>query len=89
MEEIILKAKMGPPVSKLVGNHVVVEKTLQNASIVETHKGQNRRITDKKPISHAMLERRIKAAVDDAKGKTKAQGQLTLPWNLLTICGES
>jgi uncharacterized protein YicC (UPF0701 family) len=73
MEEIILKAKAGPPVSKLVGNHVEVTKALENASIVETHK--SRRITGKQSLNATMVRRELIATVKAAKNKTKREGK--------------
>jgi hypothetical protein len=76
MEEIILKAKAGPPVSKLVGNHIEVTKTLENASIVETQK--SRRITGKQSLNATIVRRRLNAAVKAGKDKTRAQGKQEL-----------
>jgi len=73
MEEIILKAKMGPLVSKLVGNHTVVSKALEDASIVETHK--NRRITGKQSLKAAMVRREVLAAVKAARKKDQSTRQ--------------
>ena len=73
MEEIILKAKAGPPVSRLVGNHVEVTKALENASIVETHK--SRRITGKQSLNATMVRRELIATVKAAKNKTKREGK--------------
>ncbi len=76
MEEIILQAKAGPPKSRLVGNHIEVTKKLANASIVETYK--KRRLTGKQPLSVAMAEQRIKAAIRAATDRTKVQAQAHL-----------
>ena len=73
MEEIILKAKAGPPVSRLVGNHVEVTKGLVDASIVETHK--KRRITGKQSLNANMVRRELLAVVQAAKKKTKREGK--------------
>jgi uncharacterized protein YicC (UPF0701 family) len=73
MEEIILKAKAGPPVSRLVGNHVEVTKALENASIVEKH--TKRRITGKQSLNATMVRRELLATVKAAKEKTKAEGK--------------
>jgi len=74
MEEIVLRAKIGPPVTKIVGRDVVIEKPLAAASLVERHLGANRRLKGKQPLQAATVERRIQAAVAEAKGKTKAEG---------------
>jgi hypothetical protein len=73
MDEIILKAKAGPPVSRLVGNHVEVTKGLVDASIVEKH--ANRRITGKQSLTAAMVRRELIATVKAAKKKTKKEGK--------------
>jgi len=73
MEEIILKAKAGPPVSKLVGNHVEVTKGLVDATIVEKHK--SRRITGKQSLKAAMVRRELIATVKAARDKTKREGK--------------
>ncbi len=73
MEEIILRAKAGPPKSKLVGNHIEVTKTLENASIVETHK--SRRITGKQSLNATIVRRQLVAAVKAGKDKTRAKGR--------------
>ena len=76
MEEIILKAKMGPPVSKLVNHHVVVTKALTSASLVETHK--SRRITGKQSLNATMVKRELIAAVRHARKQTKREGKITM-----------
>ena len=76
MEEIILKAEMGPPVSKLVNNHVVVTKALSSASLVETHK--SRRITGKQSLNATMVKRELVAAVRHARKQTKREGKATM-----------
>ena len=73
MEEIILKAKAGPPVSRLVGNHVEVTKGLVDATIVEKH--TKRRITGKQSLNAAMVRRELIATVKAASKKTKRQGK--------------
>jgi predicted secreted Zn-dependent protease len=74
MEQIILRAKIGQPVTKIVGRDVVIEKPLSAASLVERRIGANRRLKGKQPLQAATVERRIRAAVAEAKGKTKAEG---------------
>ena len=64
---------MGPPVSKLVGNHVVVSKALENASIVETHK--SRRITGKQSLNATMVRRELIAAVQAANTKPREKAR--------------
>jgi hypothetical protein len=76
MEEIILKAKMGPPVSKLVNHHVVVTKELSSASLVETHK--SRRITGKQSLNANTVKRELVAAVRHARKQTKREGKATM-----------
>ena len=73
MEEIVLKAKIGPPVTRIVGGDIVVEKPLQGASLVERHAGANRRITGKQSMAKAVTERRIGAATAATKSKTKGE----------------
>ena len=69
MEEIILKAKMGPPVSKLVNHHFVVTKEVSSASLVETLK--NRRITGKQSLNTNMIKRELVAAVRHARNRQR------------------
>ena len=76
MEEIILKAKMGPPVSKLVNHQVVVTKELSSASLVKTHR--NRRISGKQNLNTYMIKRELVAAVRHARKQTKREGKLTM-----------
>ena len=76
MEEIILKAKMGPPVSKLVHHHIVVTKELSSASLVETRK--MRRINRKQIMNTTAAKRELIEAVRIAKKQTKREGKKTL-----------
>jgi hypothetical protein len=79
MEEIILHAKQGPPVSKLVGHHIVTTKALTSASIVETYKKPpSRRITGKQKMSQYAAKRELMEAVRIAKKQTKREGKKTL-----------
>jgi hypothetical protein len=78
MEEIVLKAKMGPPVTKIVGGDIVVEKSLQGASLLERHKGANRRIRGKQGLANVVTEQRIREATEATKSKTKQEAAVHL-----------
>ncbi len=71
-----MKAKMGPPVSKLVNHHVVVTKELTSASLVETYK--KRKIVGKQSPSEYEAKRELIEAVRIARRQTKREGKKTL-----------
>jgi succinate dehydrogenase/fumarate reductase flavoprotein subunit len=75
MEEIVLSAKIGPPVTKIVGGDIVVEKALKGASLTERHKGANRRIVGKQSLTNIVTEARIEGATRHAKSKTKKEAK--------------
>jgi hypothetical protein len=77
MDQIILQAKVGPPVSRIVGGDIMVEKAIRG-SIIEKHKGANRRLRGKQSMQASVAHRQLNAAVDKAKNRTKAEGEAIL-----------